>query len=77
MNKSWPHRGEINPNLIIDLRPKDSRPKTAWRDLTALRIVVALIRLLWRAAVLICQLGYQSVRNLFRRRPQRSLPFNE
>ncbi len=51
MTERWPHN--INPNSIVDLRPKPSRMRFAGRELTAVRFVLFLIRLAWRAIAVI------------------------
>jgi hypothetical protein len=63
MNESYQPR-PIRPDSIIDLRPKTSRRSVSWRDLTAIRIIIFLVHLVWDVAVLIFGFIYKILRSL-------------
>ena len=47
MNGSSHNYQRINPDSIIDLRPKPTRPKKLWRDLLAIRLIIFIGRLIY------------------------------
>lgn len=64
MNRSYYNYKPVNPDSIIDLRPKPSRLTLTWRDLTAVKIVMFLARLLFRLAIVVVDLFYKLLRTV-------------
>lgn len=52
MNEQYYKYHGVNPDSIIDLRPKPVRPKRVWRDLIALRVIIFIGRVLIRGFLL-------------------------
>ncbi len=53
MNEQYYKYHGINPDSIIDLRPKAVKPKRLWRDLIAIRIIIFIGRVLIRGVLLL------------------------
>ncbi len=47
MNRASHNNERINPDSIIDLRPKPTRPKKLWRDLLVIRLIIFIGRFIY------------------------------
>jgi len=64
MIKQFYNPEPINPEPIIDLRPKSSLYVASWRDLTVVRIISFIIRLISQIFIIIFDLLYRFIRSL-------------
>ncbi|MCX6792962.1 MAG: DUF4012 domain-containing protein [Candidatus Falkowbacteria bacterium] len=64
MNKPPYNYHGINPENVIDLRPKPSRLTLTWQDLTAVRIITFIGRLILRLVIVAFDLFYRLVKSL-------------